>query len=253
MALPQEMEKHTYAIMDRVEDEHWWFVGRRAILEEFLRSLDPTSQIPNPRILDVGCGTGANLEMLAQFGEAEGVDVSDDALEFCRAKGLKVHKGLAEKLPFEDETFDVVTALDVVEHLDDDVAGLREMLRVLKTGGKTLIFVPAFMWLWGVQDDISNHRIRYTKKQIVDRLEKAGFKIERATYANWTFFAPILAGRTLMKLTGIKPESENNVNISALNGIFGKLFGAERFWLRHFDFPFGVSIVITATKDRSTD
>jgi SAM-dependent methyltransferase len=249
-ALPQEMQQHTYAIMNRVEDSHWWFVGRRAILEEFLRQIiqNPKSKIQNPKILDVGCGTGANLEMLAQFGESEGVDVSYDALEFCRAKGLKVHKGLAEELPFADESFDVVTALDVVEHLDDDVAGLKEMRRVLKTGGKTLIFVPAFMWLWGVQDDISNHRIRYTKKQIVGRLEKAGFTIERATYANWTFFAPILAGRTLMKITGLKPESENNVNVSALNGFFGKIFSAERFWLKNFDFPFGVSIVITATK-----
>ncbi len=251
MSLPQEMEKHTYAIMDRVEDSHWWFVGRRAILEEFLRSLNPDSAIKDPKFLDVGCGTGANLEMLSAFGSAEGVDVSDDALEFCRRKGLKVHKGLAEKLPFDDETFDFVTALDVVEHLDDDVAGLREMSRVLKPGGKTLIFVPAFMWLWGVQDDISNHRIRYTKSQIVDRLRQAGFEIERATYANWTFFAPILAGRTLMKITGVKPESENNITISGLNGVFGSIFGAERFWLRHFDFPFGVSIVITASKAKN--
>jgi SAM-dependent methyltransferase len=250
-ALPQEMEQHTYAIMNRVEDSHWWFVGRRAILEEFLRQMNPKSEIGNPKFLDVGCGTGANLEMLAQFGEAEGVDVSDEALEFCRAKGLNVHKGLAEKLPFEDGSFDVVTALDVVEHLDDDAAGLREMHRVLKKDGKTLIFVPAFMWLWGVQDDISNHRIRYTRPQIVERLEKAGFKIERATYANWTFFVPILAGRTLMKLTGIRPESENNITISALNGVFGKLLGAERFWLRYFNFPIGVSIVITASKDGS--
>ncbi len=166
--------------------------------------------------------------MLAKFGAAEGVDVSDDALEFCQSKGLTVHKGLAEAMPFADETFDIVTALDVVEHLDDDIAGLKEMNRVLKTGGKTLIFVPAFMWLWGVQDDVSNHRIRYTKKQIVERLEKAGFEIERATYANWTFFAPILGGRTLMKITGIKPESENNVNISALNGVFGKIFGVGK-------------------------
>ena len=246
--LSKEMEQHTYGIMNDVEDKHWWFVGRRAILEEFLRLIipNPKSQI---RILDVGCGTGANLEMLAQFGEPQGVDVSDDALEFSRKTGLKVHKGLAESLPFEDESFDVVTALDVVEHLDDDVSGLKEMHRILKKDGKTLIFVPAFMWLWGVQDDISNHRIRYTKKQIVERLEKAGFKIERATYANWTFFAPILAGRTLMKITGIKPESENNVNVSALNGIFGKIFSSERLWLKNFDFPFGVSIVVTASKN----
>ena len=252
-ALPQEMQQHTYAIMDRVEDSHWWFVGRRAILETFLRGIvakaDAANNVPvPPRILDIGCGTGANLEMLAQFGSAEGVDVSDDALEFCRRKGLTVQKGLAESLPYADGSFDITTALDVVEHLDDDVAGLSEMHRVTKTGGHSLIFVPAFMWLWGVQDDVSNHRIRYTKKQIVERIEKAGFTVERATYANFTFFAPILGGRTLMKLTGIKPESENNVNISALNGAFGKLFSAERHWLKRFNFPFGVSIVIRAKK-----
>ncbi|MEP6848590.1 MAG: class I SAM-dependent methyltransferase [Acidobacteriota bacterium] len=250
-ALPQEMQQHTYAIMDEVEGSHWWFVGRRAILEGFLRGLiqDPKSKIQNWKILDVGCGTGANIEMLSQFGEAEGVDISDDALEFCRQKGLKAQKGLAETLPYDDESFDLTTALDVVEHLDDDIAGLKEMYRVTKKGGYSLIFVPAYMFLWGVQDDVSNHRIRYTKKQIVDRLKQVGYTIERATYANWTFFAPILTGRTLMRLTGIKPESENNVNISALNGIFGKLFGAERFWLSKFNFPFGVSIVVVARKD----
>jgi SAM-dependent methyltransferase len=249
-ALPQEMQQHTYAIMDEVEGSHWWFVGRRAILEGFLRQI--LSRINGKsekiNILDVGCGTGANIEMLSQFGEAEGVDVSDDALEFCRQKGLKVQKGLAEALPFADESFDLTTALDVIEHLDDDVAGLREMFRVTKGGGYSLFFVPAFMWLWGVQDDISHHRIRYTRKQIVGRIEKAGYIVERATYANWTFFTPILAGRTLMKITGIKPESENNINVSALNGLFGKLFSAERFWLKNFDFPIGVSIVVVARK-----
>jgi len=249
-ALPQEMQQHTYAIMDEVEGSHWWFVGRRAILEEFLTGIRERLKRSDRklRILDIGCGTGANLEMLSQFGEAEGVDVSDDALEFCRLKGLNAQKGLAETLPYDDESFDLTTALDVVEHLDDDVAGLREMYRVTKSGGYSLIFVPAFMWLWGVQDDISNHRIRYTKNQIVERLERAGFTIERATYANWTFFAPILGGRVLMKLTGIKPQSENNINISALNGIFGRLFAAERHWLRRFAFPFGVSIVVVAKK-----
>lgn len=246
---PKEMQAHTYAIMNRVEDAHWWYVGRRLILESFLREITGSLKIENPKILDVGCGTGGNLEMLANFGAAHGVDVSKEALEFCRQRGFTdVKHGLAEKLPYADESFDLTTALDVVEHLDDDLAGLREMRRVLRTGGKTLIFVPAFMFLWGVQDDVSHHRRRYTKKQIVSQLEKAGFEIERATYANWTFFAPILAGRTLMKITGFKPESENNVNVSALNGVFGKFFGAERFWLKNFNFPFGVSIVVVATK-----
>ncbi|MBK6725587.1 MAG: class I SAM-dependent methyltransferase [Acidobacteria bacterium] len=249
-ALPQEMQQHTYAIMDEVEGSHWWFVGRRAILDSFLKQIHSSliTHHSSLSILDVGCGTGANIEMLSQYGEAEGVDVSDDALEFCRRKGLTVQKGLAETLPYADESFDLTTALDVVEHLDDDIAGLKEMFRVTKRGGYSLIFVPAFMWLWGVQDDISNHRIRYTKSQIVERLKTAGYEIERATYANWTFFAPILGGRTIMKLTGIKPESENNITINGLNGIFGKLFGAERFWLKNFNFPFGVSIVVVARK-----
>lgn len=249
-SLSKEMEQHTYGIMHEVEDSHWWFVGRRAILESFLKGIiqNLKPNIQNPKILDVGCGTGANLEMLAQFGAAEGVDVSDDALEFCRQKGLKVQKGLAEEMPFADGSFDVVTALDVVEHLDDDIAGLKEMRRVMTDEGRALIFVPAFMWLWGVQDDISNHRIRYTKRQIVERLQQAGFEVERVTYANITFFAPVLAGRTIMKLTGLKPASENNINISALNGLFGRIFSTESIWLKRANIPFGVSIVVVAKK-----
>src|SRR3954454_18030071 len=142
-ALAKEMQQHTYAIMDEVEGSHWWFVGRRRILESFLDSIVAKLQdTPHEdgsqsaiRILDVGCGTGANIEMLSQYGEAEGVDVSDDALEFCRRKGLKVQKGLAETLPYADESFELTTALDVIEHLDDDIAGLKEMFRVTKRGG----------------------------------------------------------------------------------------------------------------------
>jgi SAM-dependent methyltransferase len=262
-ALSKEMQQHTYGIMHEVEGSHWWFVGRRAILESFMGEItngfesrlqavsgQPAKAGPHNRlrILDVGCGTGANLEMLAKYGSSEGVDVSDDALAFCAKKGLKAKKGLAEQLPFEDESFDIVTALDVIEHLDDDVAGLKEMHRVLRKGGKSLMFVPAFMWLWGVQDDISHHRIRYTRKQIVERVEKAGLKVERATYANITFFLPILLGRALMKLTGLKPESENNLTIGALNGAMGKIFGAESIWLKRANLPLGVSIVLVASK-----
>ena len=247
--LPQEMQSHTYRIMYEVEGSHWWYAGRRLILESFLRRIiqNLKSKIQNPKILDVGCGTGANLEMLAEFGEASGVDVSHEALEFCRLRGLEnVRHGLAENLPFADASFDLATALDVIEHLDNDLAGLKEMRRVLKKDGRALIFVPAFMFLWGVQDDVSNHRIRYTKPQIVAKLEQAGFAIERATYANFTFFPAILAGRKLMKITGYRPASENNINVSALNGVFGGILGAERFLLKNFNLPFGVSIVVVA-------
>src|SRR5258705_13321483 len=186
--LPREMQQHTYAIMRRVEESHWWFFGRRQIIRNFLQRIfgDLTASAKEGdstlKILDVGCGTGANLEMLSEFGVAEGVDVSEEALSFCQARGLeKVKLGAAEALPYDDNSFDLTTGLDVVEHLDDDLAGLKEMRRVLHPGGRALLFVPAFMFLWGVQDDFSNHRGRYTLKQLKDGVRQAGFEFERAT------------------------------------------------------------------------
>lgn len=247
--LPQEMQPHTYSIMYRVEGSHWWFVGRRKVLTSFVERIVGNLSNPQPRILDVGCGTGANLEMLAHFGETEGVDVSTEALDFCQTRGLRnVRQGEAERLPYEDESFDLVTGLDVVEHLDNDLAGLEEMRRVLRPGGRALLFVPAFMFLWGVQDDISNHRRRYTLASLKKVVQQAGLEIELATYANITFFAPILLGRLLMRVTGLRPASENNLTVGFLNGVLGRIFGAEAALLRHMRFPFGVSIVCVARR-----
>ena len=248
-SLPREMQQHTYSIMYEVEGAHWWFVGRRRIIEGFISKACRDLGELQPRILDVGCGTGANLQMLSQFGVAEGVDVSEEALDFCRARGLpQVKLGAAESLPYEDKSFDLVTGLDVVEHLDDDIAGLREMRRVLRPGGRAVLFVPAFMFLWGVQDDISHHRRRYTLPQLKQKLRAAGLAVERASYANLTFFAPILIGRLLMRVTGWRPASENNITIGALNGLLGRILGAESWWLQRMSFPFGVSIVCVAKR-----
>ena len=249
-ALPREMQQHTYSIMYEVEGTHWWFAGRRRIIAAFVEEICREMKDGGARILDVGCGTGANLELLARYGDAEGVDISVDALEFCRERGLQqqVRLGAAETLPYEDGSFDLVTALDVVEHLDDDVGGLKEMRRVLKPGGRALLFVPAFMFLWGVQDDVSHHRRRYTLKNLREAVREAGFEVERATYANISFFAPILAGRTLMRATGIRPASGNNINVSALNGLLGRILGAESTLLRHINFPFGVSALCVARR-----
>lgn len=234
--------KHTYPIFYQVEQSHWWYVGRRKILSGFLEEICKQVKDRRPRILDVGCGTGANLLMLAKYGDAEGVDISDDALMFCRERGLQnVKKGAAEELPYADNSFDLVTALDVVEHLDDDVAGLREMRRVLRPGGRALLFVPTFMFLWGLQDDVSNHRRRYRLPELKRVLDEAGFEVERATYANITFFAPILFVRKLMRLTGIKTASENSINVPAFNGVLGRILGAESTVLRYTNLPFGVS------------
>jgi len=240
--LPREMMEHTYPILFRVEQSHWWHIGRRRILAGFVEEICQRVTDRRPRILDVGCGTGANLLMLSKYGDAEGVDVSEDALAFCRERGLdKVKLGAGEELPYEDGTFDLVTAFDVVEHMDDDLAGLREMRRVLRPGGRVLLFVPAFMFLWGLQDDVSHHRRRYRMSGLRRVLEEAGFEIERTTYANITFFLPILLMRKLMRFTGIKAESENNINVSALNGVLGRVLGAERLILKFMNLPFGVS------------
>lgn len=247
--LPQEMQPHTYLIMHRVEGSHWWFVGRRRILSSFVRRIVKDLNRQEQRILDIGCGTGANLEMLSEFGKAEGVDVSAEALAFCQARGLQnVRQGEAERLPYEDNSFDLVTGLDVVEHLDNDVAGLQEMRRVLRPGGRALLFVPAFMFLWGVQDDISNHRRRYTLNSLKTAVRQAGLEVELATYANITFFVPILLGRLLMRVTGFRPASENNITIGFLNGVLGSIFGAEAALLRHMKLPFGVSIICVARR-----
>ncbi len=236
------MDTHTYPILFTVEQSHWWHTGRRKIIAGFVEEICRRVTDRRPRILDVGCGTGANLLMLSKYGDAEGVDISEDALAFCRDRGLdKVRLGAGEELPYDDATFDLVTALDVVEHMDNDLAGLKEMRRVLRPGGRVLLFVPTFMFLWGLQDDVSHHRRRYRLSQLRRVLEEAGFKIERTTYANITFFVPILIIRQLMRVTGLKAESENNINVSAFNGVLGKLFGAESWILRRMNLPFGVS------------
>jgi SAM-dependent methyltransferase len=250
--LPREMQPHTYAIMREVEDTHWWFVGRRRIITFFVEQIcdvlrnEGQSQ---PHILDLGCGTGGNLEILCRFGRAEGVDISIEALDYCRARGLdNVRPGAAEMLPFEDEAFDLITGLDVVEHLDDDVGSLCEIRRVLRPGGRLLVFVPAFMFLWGVQDEVSHHRRRYTLPELKRKVRAAGLEVERTTYANVTFFLPTLIGRFLMRLVGFRPASESKINVGPLNSLLGRILGAETWWLRRLNFPFGVSIACVAKR-----
>jgi SAM-dependent methyltransferase len=187
--------------------------------------------------------------MLADFGNTEGVDISPQAVEFCRQSGLdSVKLGAAEQLPYEDDSFELVTALDVVEHLDDDVAGLREMRRVLRPDGRVLLFVPAFMFLWGVQDDVSNHRRRYTLPSLLKAVEAAGFAVEWSSYANISFFVPTLVVRSVMRWLRLRADTEYGINIAPLNGTFARLFAAERFVFERGRIPFGVSAICIAKK-----
>jgi SAM-dependent methyltransferase len=247
--LPKEMMQHTYAIFFAAEESHWWYVGRRHIIRSFVNEICDQTTNGYPRILDVGCGTGANLLMLSKFGETEGVDVSPDAITFCQARGLvNVRIGAAESLPYEDNQFDLVTALDVLEHVDDDIGALREMRRVIRPGGRLLLFVPTFMFLWGLQDEVSNHRRRYRLPDLRRAVTAAGFEIERTTYANITFFVPTLIVRKVMRLTGLSTDSEVRINIRALNQIFTWIFRSEVPLLRILNLPFGVSGICVARR-----
>ena len=245
--LPKEMQSHHYPILYEVEETHWWYVGRRRIIQYLVEKICTTLSNPNPSILDVGCGTGANLKMLVEFGRTEGVDISPQAVDFCRERGLdSVKLGAIEQLPYDSGSFDLVTALDVVEHLDDDVAGLREMRRVLRRDGRVLLFVPAFMFLWGVQDDVSNHRRRYTLPSLVTAVEAAGFSVDWSSYANISFFFPVLVVRSVMRWLGLRADTEYGINISLMNGPFSWLFAAERFVFERASLPFGVSAICIA-------
>ena len=252
--LPKEMQSHHYPILYQVEETHWWYVGRRRIIQALVEKILTTLNHQNPRILDVGCGTGANLKMLAAYGRAEGVDISPQAVEFCGERGLdSVKLGAIEHLPYDNDSFELVTALDVIEHLDDDVAGLREMRRVLRRDGRVLLFVPAFMFLWGVQDDVSNHRRRYTLPSLLRAVETAGFSVEWASYANISFFLPVLLVRSVMRWLSLRADTEYGINISLMNGPFSRLFAAERFVFNRGRLPFGVSAVCIARRVEEQD
>jgi len=192
------------------------------------------------------------LTYLARYGDAEGVDVDADAIDFCRARGLThVSQASAEKLPFDDVNFDLVTALDVVEHTDDDLAVLLEMKRVLRPGGRLLLTVPAFKFLWGRQDEINLHRRRYTAREMRARLQSAGFEVLRLSYLNAFLFPAVASVRLVRHILPRPTTLESDFAFPAprpLNGLLGGVFGLERFILKRFDLPFGVSIIALGQK-----
>jgi len=248
-----DLKREYYAEYRQVEDVHWWFVGRRRILLQVLNRYLGNGDRDRRRILDVGCGTGTMLTYLASYGKAQGVDIDEEAIGYCRERGLTdVRLGSAETLPFEDGSFDLVTALDVVEHLDDDAAALREIHRVLRPGGKLLMTVPAHPFLWGDQDEVNLHKRRYVASEVRDRLTATEFEVLRLTYINALMFAPIAAIRMLRRLEHrLRPRitAQSDFRYPAprpLNYVLGWIFGAEAPIVRRIDIPFGVSILALA-------
>ena len=187
------MQEELYRLMYEVEDRHWWFRGRAAVVGALIGRLDlPAS----PRILDAGCGTGRNLQRYAQLGPAEGIEPSADAVQFCRERGLdNVQQAVLEQLPFGEGSFDLTIATDVLEHVDDDAVALRELHRVAAPGAALVMTVPAFRWLWSEEDDRLGHRRRYTRKQLRRVAEDSGWQPLFATYFNLLLLAPIAVAR----------------------------------------------------------
>lgn len=267
----EAMRPLNYEVMFDVEDYHWWFVGRRAIVftqiedalgtRASLRAGFPLeadqSQAGHAgmraylglRVLDIGCGTGATMDHLKRYGQPHGIDLSELPLSFSRKRGHdRVLRASATELPFDSESFDLITALDVVEHLDDDVKGLAEIRRVLKPGAPAVIFVPAFQSLWGPNDVQSGHKRRYRLDELRAAVEKAGLRVERISYANVGMFIPIWLGRKILTMLGRAEQAENRINHPIINNLLAKIFSSEAGWLRRHSLPFGVSIICVARK-----
>jgi SAM-dependent methyltransferase len=242
----------TYQVEAEVKRRHWWFRGRRRILAHFLARLDP----PLPagaRVLEIGCGTGANGPVLAGGGRfAVGIDTSLIALALAgaseRGHAARV-RGDALALPFADASFDLVAALDVLEHVGDHAAAVRELRRVLRPRGAVVIFVPALRFLWSLQDEVSHHLRRYGRAELRALLAGAELQIERLTFFNTLLFPTILAGRLAMRLrTPADLQSEAEIGGPLLNAILLRVFSAEASLLDHTDLPIGVSLACVARK-----
>jgi SAM-dependent methyltransferase len=243
------MRQATYEVEAQVERKHWWFRGRRRLLARLIDGLDPA--LPrDARVLDVGCGTGANGPVLAGGGRtAYGIDMSAVPLGLG-GTGERGHaarlRGDARRLPFADASFDLVVALDVLEHILDDDAAARELRRVTRPGGALIAFVPALEWLWGLQDDVSHHLRRYHKRELREVIAGAGFRIERLTYFNTLLLPPIAAARLAMRVRRPSIASENEVGGRLTNAVLGGIFALEAPLLSRLDLPVGVSLACVA-------
>lgn len=242
------MEISTYARESEIEASHWWFTTRRWMFSKIIRSWNPAQDAP---ILDVGSSSGTNLRMLKDMGftNYSGLDMSDESIRYCREKGLgTVIKGDICKLPHGKDQFSLILATDIIEHVENDSLAIRELYRVLKPGGHILITVPAFMSLWGLQDDVSHHKRRYRKRELKERIEDAGIRTETMYYFNYLLFAPIWAARRIINLLKIRAESENDINNPIINFLLTVIFRLDVMTARIIHPPFGVSILAIITK-----
>jgi SAM-dependent methyltransferase len=243
------MDREIYYQVYRIERTHWWYVARRLLVLDLIARWAPNVQ----QVLDAGCGTGVNIEYLSSVikGDFYGFDLSGLAVGFARDRGLSnLFCADGVQIPSVDQRFDLVTALDVVEHIEDDGKFFREVGRLLRQNGKLVIFVPALMSLWGEHDEVAHHFRRYSRNQLLEKLTTNGFRVEKLSYANTLLFPVIyLARRILRRIQkGEKKISENDLHPSFANGLLLRIFSLEKYLLRLIDLPIGVSLICVATK-----
>ncbi len=189
----------------QAEDRHWWYRGRRRVLERVVADL----RLPGrARILDAGCGSGRNMIEFARHGAVTGVELSDTSVRLARERGAgEVVAGSVLEMPFDADTFDLAASLDVIEHLQDDLAALRELRRVVKPGGSLLVTVPAYQWLWSGHDEVNHHFRRYTRRSLQRVGEQAGWQQVRTTYFNSLLLPAAILLRVLDRFNRKTTES----------------------------------------------
>ena len=241
------MEEQLYKKFYEVETLHWWFSARQRIVAEMVHRVASTP--PGSKVLDVGCGTGAVLAMFSKEFDAYGTDTSPIAIEYCHKRGIvNAFCCTLENFPRPELRFELLTMLDVLEHIEDEGAVLRAAHQKLKPGGRILLTVPAYEYLWSIHDDLNHHQRRYVRSQLVRVLEANGFVVDFSSYFNTILFPSAVVDRVAKKL--IKPTGDTTLNIPPLwlNSLLGTIFSFERFFLRKASLPFGLSLIAVAKK-----
>ena len=246
------MENEEFEIMYHIEQSHWWFRGKQFLLKQTIGSLD-NKALKKGRILDIGAGTGIILKLLQDLGEAYGIELSLQAINFLKKRKLKriICADADHPLPFKNDTFTMITCLDVLEHLEKDFGLLKEMIRVSRPGGHILVAVPALDIFWSSHDVALHHKRRYTRKELLQMIHDMNCKIIQASYYNFTLSMPILAVRTFKSIFSHNKQAQSDFFMNLpdfMNKLLGFLYKVEIRCLKFMNFPFGVSVLLVLRK-----